>query len=164
MIISHILLFKYHQICFINRMSPIICSKNATKEKLEIMQKKKCRKCNEINHVPIYLRFISLFHTGGHITISTLSCKDCQTQFYNLQCQFYNYIFVYSLCIHKTQFQKSNKFLVLTKRTQATGDSFEKSARIYCCHPNRNIVPLNDQPPKITKINQLIMLSANNSI
>lgn len=40
MIISHILLFKYHQICFINRMSPIICSKNATKEKLEIMLKK----------------------------------------------------------------------------------------------------------------------------
>lgn len=69
-------------------MSPIICSKNATKEKLEIMFKKKCRKCNEINHVPFYLRFISLFHTinpkglwggGGHITISTLSCKDCQT-------------------------------------------------------------------------------------
>lgn len=40
MIISHNFFFKYHQICFINRMSPIICSKNATKEKLEIMLKK----------------------------------------------------------------------------------------------------------------------------
>lgn len=81
--------------------------------------RKKCRKCNEINHVPIYLRFISLFHTinpkglwGGGVILLYLRflAKTVKPSFtiYNAS---FTITSLYILCVFtKRSFKKVTNF------------------------------------------------------
>lgn len=80
------------------------------KKSLKLCRKKKCRKGNEINHVPIYLRFISLFHTGVILLCLRFLAKTVKPSFtiYNAS---FTITSLYILCVFtKRSFKKVTNF------------------------------------------------------
>lgn len=80
------------------------------KKSLKLCRKKKCRKCNEINHVPIDLRFISLFHTGVILLYLRFLAKTVKPSFtiYNAS---FTITSLYILCVFtKRSFKKVTNF------------------------------------------------------